>query len=97
PNLHKYLQRRPSYLFVYNSVQSNTRTPLAQDSHYQLPRSPSVSITRLSRTAAFRQFVCTARSAPGPSPSAIASTITRCSLTDVADRKSTRLNSSHVK
>ena len=39
---------------------------------YQLPRSPTVSMTRESRTAPFSQFVWMPRSAPSQSPCSIA-------------------------
>src|SRR5438094_1109060 len=53
-------------------------------SPYQLPLSPSVSITRLNRPAAFRQLRCTARHAPSALPASICSTIFSCSSTDRA-------------
>jgi hypothetical protein len=49
---------------------------------YQLPRSPATSITFVMRSAAWRQFVCTATCASSALPASIASMIASCSATD---------------
>lgn len=58
---------------------------------YQVPRSPSFAMTSLNRSAALRQFPCTARSVASGSPCRIASTIASCSTVDSSMRSASAL------
>lgn len=66
------------------SVVSQLILPRMEESvAHHFPRSPTLSITTARRSAALRQFVCTANCAASTLPERIARTIAPCSATDV--------------